>query len=77
MDLLKVTRFPYQKRLHNKEHLHLATEVLEDFIAGTFSKLCVIHRKSRNDGNLELKSEPIILFFFKVVLKEPVVNSDS
>ena len=56
MDLLKAPRFPYQKRkrIHNKGHLNLATEVLKGFSPVVFNRLCVTHnknleqRKSRN-----------------------------
>ena len=72
MDLFKVPRSPYQKRVHNKGHLNLATEVPMGFSAGVFNKLYVTHNK-----NLEPKSELIILFFSKVTLKATAVNSDS
>ena len=77
MDLLKALRFPYQKRLHDKEHLNLATEVLKGFSPGVLSRLCVTHSKSSNSRNLEPKIELIIFLFFKVALKATVVNSDS
>ena len=77
MDLLKDPSFPYQKRLHNKEHLNLATEVLKGLILGVYSRLCVTHRENSNNGNLKLKSRLIIFFFFKEVLKAAVTNSNS
>ena len=46
MDLLKAPRFPYQKRIHNKGHLNLATEVLKGFNPGVFNSLCVTHNKN-------------------------------
>ena len=35
MDLLKVPRFPYQKRFHKKMHLNLAAEVLKGLVYGS------------------------------------------
>ena len=55
MDMLKLPRFPYQKRLNNKGHLNLATEVLKGFRLGDLYRLFVTHRKSSNNGNLEPK----------------------
>ena len=46
MDLLKVRRFPYQKRIHNKGNLNLAAEVLTGFSPGVFNKLYVTHNKN-------------------------------
>ena len=79
MDLLKAPRFPYQKRIDNKEHLDLATEVLKDFSPGVFNRSCLTHKKKKiqNSGNLEPKSELIIFLFSKVNLKATTVNSNS
>ena len=75
MDLLTVPRFFYQKRIHIKAHLNLATEVLKGFSPGFFSRFYVTHNK--NFGNLELKSELVIFLFSKVTLKARAVNSGS
>ena len=64
--MLKAPRFPYQKRLHNKGHLNLATEVLKGSGPGVFNRFCVTHSKSSNNENLEPKSELIIFLFLKV-----------
>ena len=64
MDLLKVPRFPYLKRLHNKGHLNFVTELMKDFSPSFSNKLYVTHSESCNNGNLEPKSELIIFFFF-------------
>ena len=37
MDLLKTPTFPYQKIIHNKGLLNLATEVLKGFSPGVFT----------------------------------------
>ena len=46
MDLLKVPKFPYQTRIHNKGHLNLATEVPKGFSPGVFNRLYVNHNKN-------------------------------
>ena len=76
MDMLKLPRFPYQKRLNNKGHLNLATEVLKGFRLGDLYRLFVTHRKSSNNGNLEPKCY-LVIFFSKEVLKATVTNSVS
>ena len=75
--MLKALRFPYQKKLHNKGYLSLATEVLKGSSPGVFNKFCVTHSKSSNSEYLEPKSELTIFLFLKVTLKATVVNSDS
>ena len=77
MDLLKFSRFPNQKRLHNIGNLNLAIEVLKGFKPGVFNRLCVTHSKSSNSGNLEPKIELIIFLSFKVALKALIVSSDT
>ena len=77
MDLLKVPRFLYQKRLRNKGHLNLATEFMKGFSLDIFYRLLETHRKRSSSGNIEPKSELIIIFFFKVTLKTAIVNSES
>ena len=89
MDLLKAPRFPYQKRIHNKGHLNLATEVLKGFSPGVFNRLYVNHKKNleqpkfrskeraNNTSLLEPKSELMIILFSKVTLKAKTVNSGS
>ena len=56
--------FPYQNWLHS-----LAKKIIEGFSPGVFNRLCVTDNKCSNSGNLELKSELIMFFFFKVELK--------
>ena len=51
MDLLKLSRFPYQKRLRNKGRLNLATEVLKGFSPAVFNRLCVTQIKSNKNEN--------------------------
>ena len=46
MDVLKAPRFPYQKGIHNKGDLSLATEVLKGFSLDVFNRLCVTHNKN-------------------------------
>ena len=45
MDLLKVPRFPYQKKVHNKGYLNLAIQVLKCFRPGIFNRVYVTHNK--------------------------------
>ena len=45
MDLLKFQRFPYQKRIHNKGYLNLATEIFQGFSPGVFNRLYVTRNK--------------------------------
>lgn len=77
MDLLKVQRFPYQKRRHNKGNFTLPTEVLKSYSPDLFNRSCVTQSKSKKNGNLEPKSELITFFFFKVTLKATGFNSGS
>ena len=76
MNVLKVSRFSCQKRLHKKERVNLAEELLEGFSPCIFNRLCVTHFKSSSNGNLDPKSEMVTFFFFKGALKVTVVNSD-
>ena len=48
MDLLKATRFPYQKKftIRNTSNLNLATEALKGFSPGVFNRLCATHNKN-------------------------------
>ena len=39
MDKLKISRFLFQRRLHNKGHLNLTTEVPKGFSPGVFNRL--------------------------------------
>ena len=89
MDLLKVPRFSCQKRIHNKAHLNLVTEVLNGFSPGVFNRLYVNHKKNleqpkfrskeraNNTSLLEPKSELMIILFSKVTLKATAINSES
>ena len=55
----------------------MSTEVLKTFSPGFFKRLCAIHSKSSSNENLQPKSEQIIFFFFKGVLKATIINLDS
>ena len=76
MDLLKAPRFPDQKRINNKGHLTLATEVLKGFSPGVFNSFCVTHNKNLQQPKFRTK-ELIIFLFSKVTLKATAINSDS
>ena len=65
MDLLKVPRFPYQKRIHNKGHLNLATEVLKGFSPGVFSRLYVTHNKNLEQRKFRKKERAYDISLFK------------
>ena len=65
MDLLKVPRFPYQKRIHNKGHLNLATEVLKGFSPGVFNRLCVTHNKNLEQRKFRTKEQANNISLFK------------
>ena len=65
MDLLKVPRFPYQKRIHNKGHLDLATEVLKGFSLGVFNRLYVTHNKNLEQRKFRTKERAINISFSK------------
>ena len=69
MDLLKVPTIPCKNKHHNKGHLNLAAKVLKSFSLGVFNRFFVIHSKNSSKGNLEPKSELIILILFKVAFK--------
>ena len=77
MDLLKAPRFPYQKRIDNKEHLDLATEVLKDFSPGVFNRSCLTHTKKKNSEQRKFRSELIMFLFSKVTVKATAVNPGS
>ena len=55
MDLLKVPRFPYQKRIHKKGHLNLATGVLKGFRPGVLSRLYATHNKYLEQRKVRIK----------------------
>ena len=65
MDLLKAPRFSYQKRIHNKKHLNLATEVLKDFSPGVFNRLCVTHSKNLQQRKFRTKERTNNISLFK------------
>ena len=65
MDLLKVPRFPYQKGIHNKGHLNLATEVLKGFSPGVFNRLYVIHNKNLEQRKFRTKGWANNISLFK------------
>ena len=79
MDLLKAPRFTYQKRIHNKGHVNLTTEVMKGFSPGVINRLCVTHKKNLVQQKCRTK-EPaklIIFLFSKVTVKATDVNSNS
>ena len=63
MDLLKVPRFSYQKRIHNKGHLNLATEVLKGLSPGVFNRLYVPHNKNLEQPKFRTKERANISLF--------------
>ena len=65
MDLLKVPRFPYQKRIHNKGHLSLATEALKGFSPGVFDRLYVTHNKKLEQRKFRTKERANNISLFK------------
>ena len=65
MDLLKAPRFPYQKRIQNKGHLNLATEVLKGFSPGVFNRLCVTHNKNLEQRKFRTKERANNICLFK------------
>ena len=65
MDLLKVPSFPYQKRIHNKGHLTLATEVQKGFSPGAFNMLCVTRNKNLEQRKFRTKEQAINISLFK------------
>ena len=70
MDLLKIPRFPHQKRIRNKGDLNLATEVLKGFSPGVFNGLCVNHNKNLEQRKFRTKVRANNISLFKS-------NSDS
>ena len=93
MDLLKVPRFRYQKRIHNKGHLNLATEVLKGFNRGVSNRPYVTHNKNLEQrkfrtkerannislfkGNSESYAKKHSVFNFYVALKAAIMNANS
>ena len=67
MDLLKVPRFIYQKRIHNKGHLNLAIEVLKGFSPGVFNKLYVTHNKNLEQRKFRIKDGANNIPLFKSI----------
>ena len=65
MDLLKAPRFPNQKRIHNKEHLSLATEILKGFSPGIFNSLGVNHNKNLEQWKFRAKEWANNISLFK------------
>ena len=65
MDLLKVPRFPYQKRIHNKGRLNLATKVLKGFSPGIFNRLYVTHNKNLEQWKFRTKVRANNISLFK------------
>ena len=55
MDLLKAPRFPYQKRIHIKEHINLATEALKGFNPGIVNRICVTYNKNLEQRKFRTK----------------------
>ena len=65
MDLVKAPKIPYQKRIHNKGHLNLGTEVLKDFSPGVFNRLCVTHNKYLEQRKFRTKERANKISHFK------------
>ena len=65
MDLLKAPRFPYQKRIHNKEHLNLATEILKGFSSSVFNRVCVTHNENLEQPKFRTKERAKNIPLFK------------
>ena len=65
MDLLKVPRFPYQKRIHNKGQLNLVTEVLKGFSPGVFNRLYVNYNKNLEQRKFRTKEQADNISLFK------------
>ena len=65
MNLLKAPRFPYQKRIQNKGHLNLTTEVLKSFSPGVFNRLCVTHNKNLEQRKFRTKERASNICLFK------------
>ena len=65
MDLLKVPRFLYQKRIHNKGHFNLATEVLKGFSPGVFNRLYATHNKYLEQRKFRIKERANNISSFK------------
>ena len=66
MYLLKAPRFPYQKRIHHKGHLNLATEVLRGFSPGVFNSAFVTHNKHLEQQKIRTKEQAINISLFKI-----------
>ena len=84
MDLLKAPRFPYEKRIHNKGHLNLATEVLKGFSPGVFNMVCVTHNENLEQRKFRTKARANNIYLFKSYsesygypLKATAINSYS
>ena len=65
MNLLKVPKFHYQKRIHNKEHPNLATEVLKGFSSGVFNRFYVAHNKNLEQRKFRTKEQTNNISLFK------------
>ena len=65
MDLLKVSRFLYQKRIHNKGHLNLATAVLKDFSSGVFNRFYVNQNKTLEQRKFKTNERANNISLFK------------
>ena len=65
MDLLKVPRFSYQKRIHNKGHFNLAAEVLKGFSPGVFNRLYVNHDKNLEQRKFRTRVRANNIFLYK------------
>ena len=65
MDLLKVPRVPYPKRIHNKGHLNLETKVLKGFSPGVFNRLYATHNKNLEQRKFRTKEQATNISLFK------------
>ena len=60
MDLLKA-----QKKIQNKGHLNLATDVLKGFSPGVFNRLYVTHNKNLEQRKFRIKRRAKNISLFK------------
>ena len=65
MDMLKVPRFLYQKRIRNKGHLNMATELRKGFSPGVFDRLYLTHKKNLEQWKFRTKEPFYNISLFK------------
>lgn len=70
MDMLKITKFPFQKRFHNKQHINLPTEFLKGSSTGVSNIFSATHGKSNKNGKIRSSTQTVdrdhsVFIFFK------------